>query len=83
MNKSKLAPKTTKTLESRLERMKKLKQGEDVKLPYKMKIFSNVESKVKNNLITRKSNTCLASSDKSEDIDRLIRKVEKELMESN
>lgn len=82
MSKSKLVPKTTKTLESRLERMKKLKQGDDAKSPYKMKIFSNIESKVKTNISARKSNPNWMPSDKNEDIDRLIRKVEKEIRDS-
>lgn len=50
----------------------------DEKIPYKMKMFDNVESKVKNNLTTFKTYNPKAVKEK-DNLDRLIEKVEREI----
>lgn len=71
-----MKPKTTKHLETLLQKKKTTKLKEDKPL-YKLKMFQGVDSKVKENLKTFKTYTA-----KKDNLDCLIEKVENELKES-
>jgi beta-lactamase regulating signal transducer with metallopeptidase domain len=76
MNKAKLVPKSTKTYEEKLFKLKSAKNFQEVKPPYKMKIFSNIPSKVKN-IYQAKSKADNIQNE--ENIDRIINRVEDDI----
>ena len=69
----KIQPKSTKQYNKLLEK-KKISGLKEEKTIYKLKMFQDVESKVKNNLKTFKTYT-----EKKDNLDHLIEKVESEL----
>ena len=69
----KIQPKSTKQYNKLLEK-KKISGLKEEKTVYKLKMFQDVESKVKNNLKTFKTYT-----EKKDNLDHLIEKVESEL----
>ncbi len=73
----KLKPKSTKHLTKILDARKKTKEKEEKPL-YKMKMFKDVGSKVTSNLKNFKT-----YSNKKDNLDNLIEKVENELQEMN
>lgn len=75
MSQTKLAPKSTRTFNNRLEKVRANKQPEAEAEPYKMKLFSQVESKIKTGLKREKSVSYLDKANNLNDIDRLIQKV--------
>lgn len=82
-NKTKLAPKSTRFFNNRLEKVREGKNTIEQKEPYKMKIFSQVESKVKAGLKKDKSYSQFQKGEHSENIDRLIHNIENELKGNN
>jgi hypothetical protein len=69
-------PKETKSYEIRKQRVRQ--KGEEEKPLYKMKMFNNVDSKVKQGLNNFKTYTA-----PKDNIDKLIAKVENELIDLN
>lgn len=75
--KDKLIPKITKHFEKRMDLIKSMRDSSEKKELYKIKKYLNVSSKVKENLKSFK--TYIPKT--GEDLDHLINKVEKEIME--
>lgn len=79
-SKAKLAPKSTRFFDNKLEKVRAEKSNKiELKAPYKMNIFNQVESKVKSGLKKGKSSVKLQNEGNSENIDRLIENIENEL----
>lgn len=83
MKRSKLVPKTTKTYEDKLSKLKEGKFPQVEKPLYKMRIFNNVPSKVKNIFKDNKQQKFNNNDIEDPNIDRMINQVQQEINQIN